>query len=290
MQNRADIHDWPACLWLMGQRRSAGRSLISAAQNPRVIHKYSGGGLADLDEMAFRDMAGTQLRHWWFRARREILSDRIAALRLPAGATILEVGAGTGGNLAMLATHGQVTAVEKDTYARKFAAEHSGLFVLPGYLPDKLPLADVQHNLICLFDVLEHINDDRGSLVTLRSRLSADGRLLITVPAYQWLFGHHDQVLHHYRRYTLSGLRQLLADCGYQIESATYFNTLLFPVVALTRLLGIFSGSTRDVGNQIPSTPINNLLYHIFRLELHLLRHINMAFGTSIIICARLRQ
>jgi len=243
-----------------------------------------------LDEKAFRDMAETQSQHWWFRARREILKDQIRRLKMRAGATILEIGTGTGGNLKMLAAQGQLTAVEKNKFAREYASRQSGQTVLEGWLPENLPMQDTRYDLICLFDVLEHIEEDQSSLATLQSRLNTDGKLLITVPAYQWLFGHHDRILHHYRRYNLEGLRRLLASCGYQIDRASYFNTLLFPLIALVRLLESLSGSKRGVGDQTPKAPLNSLLYQIFRLELYLLRQLQLPFGTSIIICASIRK
>jgi protein-L-isoaspartate O-methyltransferase len=110
-----------------------------------------------MDPELYREMAETQQKHWWFRARREILARVIARLRLPAQAQLLEIGAGAGGNLGMLSRYGTVSAVEMDGFAGAYASGVSGLRVRHGHLPDAVPFNDRSFDLICLLDVLEHI-------------------------------------------------------------------------------------------------------------------------------------
>ena len=90
----------------------------------------------------FREMAAVQQTHWWFVARREILSAVVRRLRLPAQARILEIGCGTGANLAMLAQHGQLFAMEYDAAAREMAASLGVCTVHAGGLPEPVPFAD----------------------------------------------------------------------------------------------------------------------------------------------------
>src|SRR5690606_37739711 len=111
-----------------------------------------------------------------------------------------EVGCGTGGNLEMLAQFGQVTGLEPDDESRAYASDATGVPVVFGLLPDGLPDFDGPFDLIAALDVIEHLDDDGGSLVALRRKLSPGGYLLTTVPAHPWMWSQHDALHHHKRR------------------------------------------------------------------------------------------
>ncbi len=153
-----------------------------------------------MEATAYKEMAHAQNHHWWFKARREILFEFISRLGLPISSSILEIGCGTGANIKMLERHGNLSAIEMDDFARNFTEQHSGISVLDGWLPDNLPFNKKSFDLVCMFDVLEHVEEDSASLIKLREILKPNATLLITVPAYQWLFGRHDEILHHHRR------------------------------------------------------------------------------------------
>src|SRR4051812_8636369 len=125
-----------------------------------------------MEPATYARMASLEDRHWWFLARRQILSDMIRAfVPLPRHADVLEAGCGTGGNLPMLKTFGSVSAFEPDADARARAVEKSGLAVAAGRLPDTIPFPEEGFDLVASFDVLEHVEDDVASLSQLRSRL-----------------------------------------------------------------------------------------------------------------------
>lgn len=241
-----------------------------------------------MDASIYRLMASTQRDHWWFRARRSILEAQIRRLGLPSPARVLEVGCGTGGNLAMLARFGAVDAMEMDEYARGVASEASAADVRGGSLPDAIPFEPGPHyDLVCLFDVLEHCADDRAALASLLPFLRRGGRVLVTVPAYAWLFGDHDRAHHHHRRYTYGRLREVARGAGLRVESGGYFNTLLFPLVAVRRTLARL-GIGRDDDARMPSRWLNTVLGAVFGVERRVVPSVKFPFGTSVIavLCA----
>ncbi|MEY8689949.1 MAG: class I SAM-dependent methyltransferase [Leptothrix sp. (in: b-proteobacteria)] len=225
---------------------------------------------------AYERMAVHQGQHWWFVGRRSVLEALLRSLRLPNCAHILEVGCGPGGNLSLLQRFGQVDAVESDLHSRITAGALSGLPVRDGRLPDELDLGGQRYDLICLFDVLEHIKDDQSALQALSQHLKPGGRLLITVPAYAWLYSQHDERHHHHRRYTARSLRDTAARAGWSAARVGYFNSLLFPIAAAKRLAErVLRRSLGDDDIQ-PAPRVNRLLTALFSLEarwsgLHLL-------------------
>jgi SAM-dependent methyltransferase len=228
-------------------------------------------------------MARAQHAHWWFRARREIIGRVIGRLRLPAGARLLEIGAGTGGNLAMLGRHGELCAMESDDFARQHACEASGLAVRAGHLPDAVPFADGSFDLVCLLDVLEHIDDDCAALRRVRTLLRPGGRVLLTVPAYQWLYGAHDRAHHHRRRYSAREVRRKARQAGFEVQRCGYFNTLLLPLV-VARRLGQRAGQATDSGDAaLPGPALNRLLHAVFSSERWLVPRLLFPFGTSVL-------
>lgn len=241
---------------------------------------------------AYVEMAETEERHWWFCARRQILTRMLEQLALPKDARILEIGSGTGGNLAMLQRFGQVSALEMNDTARALAQQKMGpnCDIRAGHCPDAMPFDGERFDLICLFDVLEHIPDDAGTLAALSGLLKPGGRVVLTVPAYRWLWGAHDEYLHHQRRYSAAEFKQKLRQAGLVIEKFSYFNTLLFPLAALVRLKERLSGSQQASGGQIPSALINASLKQVFALERFLVPRMNLPFGVSLLAVVRPQQ
>lgn len=242
-----------------------------------------------MDAAYYAEYAAAEDAHWWFVARRRILERVLDGLSLPADASILEAGCGTGGNLAMLARHGRLRAFEIDDGARVMANKRRVTDVAAGALPEPIPFEGERFDLIAMLDVLEHVEDDRGALVNLRKRLKPGGRLLLTVPAYMFLWSRHDEINHHQRRYTRGPLVRLVQETGYHVRHASYFNTLLFPLVLGVRTLNNLLG--RDEGSDLamPSPPVNKLLTRVFASERHLVPRAALPFGVSILLVARKR-
>ena len=239
-----------------------------------------------MDPQIYQTMMALEETHWWFVARRSILEQVIGKLSLPKSAEIFEVGCGTGGNLAMLADHGRVYAMELDETARIFASNLKLGEVRAGCLPDALPFPERQFDLIVLLDVLEHVEEDTASLQALAAKLKPSGWLLITVPAYAWLWSKQDVMLHHKRRYLLRNLHQIVSYAGYKVHFVSYFNFVLFPLIAVIRLVqGLFGKG----GNELTMPPklINKMLILLFSAERHLLERLSLPFGVSIMLLAQ---
>ena len=224
--------------------------------------------------------------HWWFTARRRIIGRVIETLALPTPARVLEAGCGTGGNLDLLRRLGPLRAMELDEASRAYAAERSGLAVDGGALPDDLPYPPASFDLVCAFDVVEHVDDDQGSVAALAALLAPGGVLLTTVPAYAWMWSRHDELHHHKRRYRLRDYRRLFEAAGLKVERASYFNTLLFPLAVAQRLAKkLLRRSGPD--DAMPPPSLNRLLEGVFGAERHWLARNSLPFGLSILLAAR---
>ena len=232
---------------------------------------------------AYRQMAATEDEHWWFCGRRSIAETVIAGLGLPKEASIVEIGAGTGGNIAMLEQFGEVQAVEMSDLARQIAWEKTGREFLYGYLPDRIPVAPGSVDLICLFDVLEHVDEDEASLAAMRDLLKPGGRIVLTVPAHQWLWSAHDVGLHHMRRYSRSQLRNRIEQAGYRVEKLTYTNSALFPLAIMARLADRMRRSGSPSGLAMPPKPVNAAMKAVFSAESFVLPNVALPFGVSLL-------
>jgi SAM-dependent methyltransferase len=243
-----------------------------------------------MDKKFYLQYAKFEDIHWWFVGRRQIINHTIDKLNLPENSEILEVGCGTGGNLNMLARHGRVLAMELDEIACNFANKRQVTPVKLGSLPDEIPFSG-EYDLIAILDVMEHLDDDLAALKALHSKLKPGGWLLVTVPAYQFLWSQHDEINQHKRRYLLQGLQKVVKNGGYTIRHSSYFNVFLFPAVAFVRclknLLGIDKNSEISSDLTLPPKPINQFLTFLFASERHLINRFSLPFGVSILLVAQ---
>lgn len=228
-------------------------------------------------------------RHWWFAGRRAIVAAELRRHLAPGAGErrILDVGCGTGGMLPILAPYGAVSGIDMEPLALDYCRKRgfTDVALQQGYEPER------PFDVITLFDVVEHVPDEAGFLRLLSGWLKPGGLLVVTVPAFQWLWSRHDDLNHHQRRYTRGGLVAALTGTGFRVERASYFNFLLFPVVVATRF---FERPPRpgtppeeEVLKHLAIGGLNEPLTRVFSSERHLLRVGDLPWGVSLLAVAR---
>jgi len=235
-----------------------------------------------VERIIYDRMAELDTRHWWYRARRDILSDLITRrIAPPRDARVLEVGCGTGHNLAMLGSFGSIDAVELDPAAREMASQRLGRDVIDARLPELDGLESGAYDLVTALDVIEHVEDDRAALQGLARCLKPGGHILVTVPAFPFLWSAHDVANHHHRRYTRATLKAAVEQAGLKLEFMGWFNSLLFPLAVADRMWGKLTGREGS-DDAMPPAPVNALFNTIFGLERHALGRLPLPPGVSL--------
>jgi SAM-dependent methyltransferase len=221
--------------------------------------------------------------HWWHVGRRKILEGFVADIcrqvtdRRPR---ILDVGCGTGANLIMLSKYGDAEGVDVSEDALAFCRER-GLDKVKLGDGEELPYDEGTFDLVTAFDVVEHMDDDLAGLSEMHRVLRPDGRVLLFVPTFMFLWGLQDDVSNHRRRYRLSQLRRVLEQAGFQIERTTYANITFFLPILLIRKLMRFTGIKAESENTINVSALNGVLGHVLAAERWFLRFMNLPFGVS---------
>lgn len=224
-------------------------------------------------------------QHWWFRGRLRVLLAALRAALPRRPLRLLELGCGTGNVLRALGEFGEAVGMEPDERLIA-AARPDGLDVRRGTMPADLVVPEGWADVVLLLDVLEHLADEAAALATARRALTAGGTLVVTVPAFAWLWSAHDRALGHRRRYTAGQLRHVVERAGFTVTRATYFSTLLFPGFALIRWLKRDRGAEAHDLRRPPSA-VNALLERCFAAERHLVPRVRLPFGSSLLLIAR---
>jgi SAM-dependent methyltransferase len=226
--------------------------------------------------------------HWWFIGRNKIINHYLRNLNFPNGnQLILDIGSCYGGVLPILSKFGTVDVIEPmeeaHTTLRERGAQliHNDLESFPKLFPDR------RYNLVTMFDTLEHIEDDQYTLQLIEeSILAENGYLVLTVPAYNWLWSIHDDKSHHYRRYTKKVLLRKIENANLIPVKSTYFMTLLFPIAVIQR---VYLKLKPDLQNEltIPPRIFNSICTNIFSFESRIIEKIPFLFGLSILVVCR---
>lgn len=239
-----------------------------------------------MDPQEYRTIYNVEDRHWWYVGMRQIT---MALLEETYGhhtdLRILDAGSGTGAAMGYLSRFGQVTGVDLSPLALAFCRKRQ-LERLGQASVTALPFAAASFDLVTSFDVLYHraVGDPRIPLAEFYRVLSPGGRVLLRLPAYDRLRGHHDIIIHTARRFSASQLGRDLETVGFTVERLTYANTLLFPITLARRLLDPLLPHN-DTGNSdvIPNPAwLDDALTAVLGLEASWLRQHDLPFGLTV--------
>jgi SAM-dependent methyltransferase len=234
-------------------------------------------------------------KHWWFVGRRNVFLHMLDKYLPPTSdgreRRILDLGCGTGTMLKYLSRYGRAQGADADEGAVQFCHERGVHDVQQiAEMPDvPLPFEDNTFDLVTALDVVEHIEDDRGALRELYRVIRPGGMLMISVPAYKFLWGAQDEISHHKRRYTTPEIRERMRDAGFKVRRLSYFNTFLFPAIAGVRVLRPYKPGSADLKSDFTMTkpgPANTVLGKVFALEAPVVERTNLPFGVSILCLA----
>jgi len=240
-----------------------------------------------MEPYVYEEMASLQVDHWWFCGKRFVLKGVLDKFFHRKDLEVLEVGCGPGGNFDLLKRYGQLTALEPNEHANKFLQQYPDVKIIKGGLPADQIMQGKKFDLVAALDVLEHIQDENLALAGLVDLVRPGGHLLLTVPAFQFMWSSHDVDHHHFRRYRKPYLLELLQKKKLEIRYSSYFNLILFPISMALRFLDKIKKGVAGTGSgQLPGV-INIPLKLIFCFEGILLKFFRFPFGLSIVVLAR---
>ncbi|MBI2065062.1 MAG: class I SAM-dependent methyltransferase [Candidatus Yanofskybacteria bacterium] len=242
-----------------------------------------------MDHNFYKNYFEFEKYHWWFRVRRNIILSLLEKYRISKTSKIFDFGCGSG------YTAGYLQGLGYNVAGADFSDEAIGQGRANGVRNlEVINNNDIKHpeggfNLIMALDVVEHIKDDFEIIKAMERSIGSGGMLIMTVPAYMWLWGVQDDVAHHFRRYTMRSIMRLLDKFpDLTIVKKSYFNTLLFPAIVMVRFVSKWFGLRgRESDFEINNGLLNNIFFRIFNLESKLLKYINFPFGVSVLLVVK---
>lgn len=234
---------------------------------------------------------GIEEGYWLFKARREFIYNLTVRTGVPHDSKILDIGCGGGYLIDYFRDKGFINLFGLDVSRRSVKiCRQRGLENVWEGVGEKLPLPDGCFDDILAVDVLEHIADDNVALKEWRRVLKDGGRIFLTVPAFPFLWSRHDEICHHFRRYSKSAILKILKKSGFVVEKTGFWNFLLFFPAGLLRLSRFFSrGQGNQKGDQLyrVNSIINTILLSLLRSENSLGRLICYPVGLSLFAVVR---
>ncbi len=247
------------------------------------------------DSTSFSKLFDAEDKHFWFLARNHMIKTLVNSLvsSMGPGYKVLEIGCGNGNVLKVLqytCKNGSVFGVDFFREGLRYAKKRNISNLIQGDI-HHLPFKN-RFDLICLFDVLEHLQDDESILNNLRELLNDSGYLLLTVPAHPSMWSYSDEAAHHCRRYELEALKEELIRADYFVDYITYYMGIVFPLLWIGRRIKT-SSKYRTVNDlaadELRIIPIfNELLTWLLMQEARIIaKRVRSPLGTSIVVVAR---
>jgi SAM-dependent methyltransferase len=229
--------------------------------------------------------------YWWLAGKYRIIHDVLLRLLPAGGATrLLDLGCGPGNMLDFLAGHGTVFGSDFSADALRFCRgrRHERVFRADFH---RLPLREKSFDVVTAIDVIEHLQDDTRAIAELFQIVRPGGHLVVTVPAFMSLWGDHDELYGHFRRYRRRELRTKLQAAGFQVRKLSYFEPLFFVPLWLFRkwkkLMPRKGGLAQKDDFVATPGPLNAVLTEAIALERFAIRHVSLPVGVTLLGVAR---
>jgi 2-polyprenyl-3-methyl-5-hydroxy-6-metoxy-1,4-benzoquinol methylase len=218
-----------------------------------------------MNPLAVQAMIAAESAHPWYRARLFFVENALSSFETK-DVKILDFGCGSGAALDVCKHLGFAQTLGLDvsddcvesTKRRGIRAEKIGL---------EFPEVKEDFDFIICLDVLEHLQDDVNYLSKLKNLLRDNGRLLVSVPAHQFLWSSHDDLNHHFRRYSRKSFIRLVNESQLKIVEIRYWNSLLFPLFVFSRILNKISRSSVSSEFNVPPKFLSEILFFILKQE-----------------------
>lgn len=243
-----------------------------------------------LTDSLFPSLYEAEDDYWWSAARRSLvvrLLQRYCEFKNPR---LIDVGCGGGGFLKSLAGYGKLFGVESSSSAAIHALGKSSAKIIRGDATD-LPFKDSRFDILTSLDVIEHLDSDGDALKEYHRILTDDGIVILTVPAFEFLWSPRDTVLAHKRRYTARGLKRLLTKAGFKVMKCSYTNLFYFPGLLIYSLFSTAFKRKRNLEKTmfVLALPkwVSTFFSWILKIEELIVMHVGMPIGTSIICVAK---
>ncbi len=243
-----------------------------------------------MEENSYDIEARVESFHWWFVARKRLLGRLLDSLDVPEKSSVVDIGCGTGSSLEVLDSIGlyKVAGLDRSHYVLSLAKKKFDLPFINGDI-NNLPIQSNSVGLIIAMDIIEHIDDDLNATRELYRTLKNGGILILTVPAFTFLWGTQDVVTGHKRRYSKKEIINKLKKSGFDILKSSHFNFFLFFPILMARRTIRLMGLKIKSENEMNLPMINFFLKAIFCLEIYALKYFSFPFGVSIFCIAKKR-
>ena len=234
----------------------------------------------------YNDLYNLEEVHWWHKAKRKLVISFFKKYLSKKNSRILDVGCGTGKNLAAFSRFGNVSGIDNSSDAIAFCKKRGFVKVKKGSI-EKIPYRNSSFDVVTALDVLEHV-DDVKALEEINAVLNKDGILVITVPAFRWLWSKWDEVLYHKRRYTEKSISKILKDSGFQIITISYvYSFLVLPTLIIRGIKKTLYKNYYPSDFQLSNKILNKILSIAANIERIVILNYKIPFGTSLVVIAR---
>ena len=235
-----------------------------------------------MEEQEYQKHADIELSHGWFRAKRDLISNLLD--NSGKKGILLDVGCGMGINLHGFRNKRVAWGIDISRKSIKYCSRYCKELIQADV--EYLPFKDGSFETVTSLDLLEHVSGDEQAAKEFKRILVGEGVLIVSVPAYSFLFSEHDRALHHRRRYSKKALEWLISK-DLKIERIFYWNFFLFPVLAARIIFDNLRKRRGESYVRALSPPINYLVYKILSLENYLTKYFNFPYGLSLMCIAR---